>query len=72
MRSNSNENKSDKDNLLNEDDDNLIYLGSMNPENTSFSSDPQTCYYIFLLSRSYLSSVHFHDAYIQFSIIDFA
>ena len=39
----------------------LIYLGSMNPENTSFSSDPETCYYIFLLSRSYLSTTHFHD-----------
>ena len=47
MRSNSNENKSDKDNNFNEDDDNLIYLGSMNPENASFSSDPETCYYIF-------------------------
>ena len=53
MRPNSNENKSDQDNPFNEDDDNLIYLGSMNPENTSFQYDPETCYYIFLLSRSY-------------------
>ena len=47
---------------FNEDDDNLIYLGSMNPENTSFSSDPETCYYFFLLRWSYLSTAHFHDA----------
>ena len=40
---------------------NLIYLGSMNPEYTAFSSDPETCYYIFLLSRSYLSTENFHD-----------
>ena len=64
MRSSSNENRGDKDNHLNEDDDNLIYLGSMNPENTPFSSDPETYYYIFFLfSRSYLSTAHFHDAY---------
>ena len=44
----------------------------MNPENTSVSSDPETYYYICLLARSYLSTAHFHDAYIQFSIIDFA
>ena len=44
----------------------------MNIENTSFSSDPETYYYIFLLSQSYLPTAHFHDAYIQFSIIDFA
>ena len=55
-----------------EDDDNLIYLGSMNPENTSFSSDTETRYYIFLLNWSYLSTAHFHDSYIQFSIIDIA
>ena len=72
MRSNSNENKSDKDNHFNRDDDNLIYLGSMNPENTLFPFDPETCYYIILLSRSYLFPAHFHDAYIQFSIIEFA
>ena len=64
MRSNSNENKSDRDNHFNEDDDNLIYLGSMNPENISFSSDPETCYYIFLLSQTYLSTAHFHGEYI--------
>ena len=46
MRSNSIEKKSDKDNNFNEDDDNLIF-GSMNPEYTRFSSDPETCYYIF-------------------------
>ena len=34
----------------------------MNPENTSFSSDPETFYYIFQLSQSYLSMAHFHDA----------
>ena len=47
MRSNSKENKSDKDNHFNEADDNLIHLGSMNPENTQLSSDPESCYYIF-------------------------
>ena len=72
MRSNSNENESGKDNHFNEDDDNVIYLGSMNLENTSFSCNPETCYYIVLLSRSYLSTAHFHDAYIQFSKIDLA
>ena len=47
-------------NRFNEDDDNLIYLGSI-PENTQFSSNPETCYYVFLLSLSYLSMAHFHD-----------
>ena len=59
MRSNSNENRSDKDNHFNEDGDNLIYLGSMNPENTSFSSDPETCYYIFprRISMTHISNL---------------
>ena len=84
MKSNSNENKRDQDNLqtlidsnetsiriqnktklihVNEDDDNLIYLGSINPENTSPDpeTDPVTCHYILMLSRSYLSMAHFHD-----------
>ena len=38
----------------------------MNPENASCSSDPETCYYMFLLSGSYLSTAHFRDAYIHF------
>ena len=65
MRSNSNENNSDEDNHFNEDDDNLIYLGSMNPENTLFSSHPETCYYMFLLNiksemRSFKSNENIH------------
>ena len=34
----------------------------MNPENTSFSFDPEMCYNILLLSQSYVSTAHFHDA----------
>ena len=72
MRSNSNENKSDKVAHLNEDDDNLIYLGSMNPEIHHSHLILKLITLFFLFSWSFFLTVHFHDTYIQFSIIDFA